>query len=65
MHDTLTLGFRHHQQGRLEEAAQLYQSVLAQQPGDPDALHLLGVAALQKGDYRRRSKRPGHCPQLW
>jgi tetratricopeptide (TPR) repeat protein len=52
MHDTLTVGFRHHQQGQLDEAARLYQSVLAQQPGDPDALHLLGVVSLQKGDYR-------------
>ena len=34
MHDTMTVGFRHHQQGRLDEAARLYQAVLAQQPGD-------------------------------
>src|SRR6516165_10520203 len=52
MHDTLTLGLRHHQQGRLDEADRLYQSVLAQEPDDPDALHLRGVVALQKGDYR-------------
>jgi tetratricopeptide (TPR) repeat protein len=61
MHDTLTLGLRHHQQGRLDEAARLYQSVLAQQPGDPDALHLLGVVALQKGDYRRAADQIGQA----
>ena len=63
MHDTLTLGLRHHQQGRLDEADRLYQAVLAQQPGDPDALHLLGVVALQTGGPPpgRRADRPGHC----
>jgi tetratricopeptide (TPR) repeat protein len=61
MHDTLTVGFRHHQQGRLDEAARLYQSVLVQQPGDPDALHLLGVVALQKGDYRRAAEQIGEA----
>jgi tetratricopeptide (TPR) repeat protein len=61
MHDTLTLGLRHHQQGRLDEADRLYQAVLAQQPGDPDALHLLGVVALQKGDYRRAADHIGQA----
>jgi tetratricopeptide (TPR) repeat protein len=61
MDDTLTLGFRHHQQGRLDEAARLYQSVLTQRPGDPDALHLLGVVALQKGDYRRAAEQIGRA----
>jgi tetratricopeptide (TPR) repeat protein len=61
MHHTLTLGLRHHQQGRLDEADRLYQSVLAQQPGDPDALHLVGVVALQKGDYRRAADQIGQA----
>jgi tetratricopeptide (TPR) repeat protein len=51
--DTLTLGLQQHQLGRLDAAARVYQSVLAGEPGHPDALHLLGVVALQKGDYRR------------
>jgi tetratricopeptide (TPR) repeat protein len=61
MHVTLTLGLRHHQQGRLDEADRLYQSVLAQQPGDPEALHLRGVVALQKGDYRRAADQIGEA----
>ena len=61
MNDALILGFRHHQQGRLDEAARLYQSVLAQRPGDPEAMHLLGVVALQKGDYRRAAEQIGQA----
>lgn len=33
----------HHQAGRIGEAAALYEAVLAVQPGEPDALHLLGL----------------------
>lgn len=39
-----------HQSGRLDEAEALYQSLLANTPHDPDALHLLGVLNLQRGD---------------
>ncbi|MFQ5935082.1 MAG: tetratricopeptide repeat protein, partial [Acidiferrobacterales bacterium] len=39
----------HHQAGRLEEAEALYREILAQQPDHADALHLLGVMALQSG----------------
>ena len=39
-----------HQAGRLAEAEQIYQSVLAMQPDHPDALHLLGVLAAQRGE---------------
>lgn len=42
--------FTHHQHGRLAEAARLYQSVLQQTPRHFDALHLLGVIALQSGE---------------
>jgi tetratricopeptide (TPR) repeat protein len=42
----------HHLQGRLDQAARLYQAVLADQPHQADALHLLGVVAYQQGDYQ-------------
>ncbi len=51
MPDIIHQAVRHHQQGRLDEAALLYQAVLAVQPGHPDALHLLGVVAHQRGDH--------------
>ena len=37
-----------HRQGRLEEAALLYRKMLAENPRNADALHLLGVIELQK-----------------
>src|SRR5579862_3691643 len=39
----------HHQAGRLGEAAQLYQRILADEPAHADSLHLLGVIANQSG----------------
>ena len=39
-----------HQQGQLQQAAMLYLEVLAVEPDNFDALHLLGVFALQSGD---------------
>jgi tetratricopeptide (TPR) repeat protein len=38
-----------HRAGRLDEAEAGYRRVLAAEPGNPDALHLLGLAAYQSG----------------
>jgi len=40
----------HHHAGRLADAETLYRKVLAAAPDNPDALHLLGVVALQRGN---------------
>jgi tetratricopeptide (TPR) repeat protein len=53
MSDELSLALEHHQSGRLDEAAQAYRSILAKCPEHADALHLLGVVALQQGDARQ------------
>ena len=53
MPDTLHIALQHHQHGRLHEAAQFYQTLLAVQPGHLEALHLLGVVAHQQGDHAR------------
>lgn len=46
---TLAVATEHHRAGRTVEAERLYREVLAASPGHPDALHLLGVIALQSG----------------
>ena len=38
-------GLRHHQAGRIEEAAKNYRQILADNPREPHAMHLLGVVA--------------------
>jgi protein O-GlcNAc transferase len=46
-------GFALHQQGRLGEAEHLYEEVLRSAPSNFDALHLLGLVALQTGRSQR------------
>jgi len=43
---------RLHQQGNLAQAERLYGEVLARDPGNADALHLLGMIGLQRGEAR-------------
>jgi predicted O-linked N-acetylglucosamine transferase (SPINDLY family) len=40
---------KHHQEGRLAEAEAGYRRVLAIEPGNADALNMLGIVALQSG----------------
>jgi len=40
-----------HQAGRLDDAEARYRQVLARVPGQPDALHFLGLAAHQRGRH--------------
>lgn len=47
----------HHQAGRLDEAASLYDAVLAEDPGQFDALNLSGALALQRGNLERAEER--------
>ena len=49
--DIFAAALRYHQAGRLDEAEQLYRNVLQLNPRHADALHLLGVAALQRGKH--------------
>src|SRR5258708_14669426 len=39
-----------HKAGRLDEAERVYRAVLAREPGNADALHLLGLLVTQRGD---------------
>jgi protein O-GlcNAc transferase len=49
--DLVAAGLRHHQAGQLPEAEKQYRLALELQPDQPDALHLLGVLAIQVGRY--------------
>jgi tetratricopeptide (TPR) repeat protein len=49
--DLLSAGRQHHQAGRLAEAEACYRRVLAAQPDDAEALHLLGIIAHQAGRH--------------
>ncbi|MCY3022049.1 MAG: tetratricopeptide repeat protein, partial [Planctomycetota bacterium] len=54
----------HHQAGRLRQAAEIYQSILAREPLNVDALHLAGVLALQAGNPRRATELIGRAIAL-
>ena len=45
----LAEGLAHHRGGRFREAEELYRRVLAHDPRNADALHLLGLVALEAG----------------
>jgi len=53
---SLTLALGHHRAGRLEQAEQLYRSILDADPDNADANHLLGVLAYQAGDLDAATK---------
>jgi predicted O-linked N-acetylglucosamine transferase (SPINDLY family) len=53
----LAVALAHHQAGRLELAAEVYRRVLAVEPEQPDALHLLGVIAHQSGRHAEAVER--------
>jgi predicted O-linked N-acetylglucosamine transferase (SPINDLY family) len=50
-HPLVEQGLRHHGAGRLVEAEALYRETLAVEPQNIDALHFLGVVALQRGRH--------------
>jgi protein O-GlcNAc transferase len=47
----LASAIRHHQSGQLQMAERLYRQILEEEPRHADALHLLGVIALQMGQH--------------
>ena len=49
-HRRVEEGLQHHGAGRLREAEALYRQALTEDPQNIDALHFLGVVALQRGD---------------
>jgi Tfp pilus assembly protein PilF len=49
--EQLALAVRHHQGGRLQRAEIAYRQILAVDPNQADAIHLLGVIAHQSGKH--------------
>ncbi len=49
--EALSMAVAHHQSGRLQAAEQIYRQILAAQPDQVDAIHLLGVLAHQLGKH--------------
>jgi Tfp pilus assembly protein PilF len=49
--EAIEFGLKHHRAGRLDEAEGTYKNILSQVPNYPDALHLLGVIASQRGRH--------------
>jgi tetratricopeptide (TPR) repeat protein len=68
MQDVLTRAMEMHQAGDLSSASRLYQQVLAREPDNADALHLLGVLHHQQGDHARAVELIGRavtlCPNM-
>jgi len=51
--DALKLGMKHHQSGNLEKAEFIYKKVLDAEPGNAEALHLLGLIYFQARNHER------------
>lgn len=49
----LSAALAHHQRGELSLAAQIYRQIIAADPANAEALHLLGVVCLQSGQPRQ------------
>ncbi|MFT8242861.1 methyltransferase domain-containing protein [Roseomonas sp. BN140053] len=67
MADVLALlraGAARHAAGALEEAAALYDQVLALDPAQPDALNLCGVLARQRGEVEEAARLTGQALAL-
>lgn len=51
--EALTFALRHYQAGQLDDADTICDGILAQQPGDANALHLKGLVAFKRGEPAR------------
>lgn len=60
----IQLGIEHHQAGRLRKAEASYRAVLAVEPEHPDANHLLGLVAHQRGRHTEAIELISHAITL-
>jgi tetratricopeptide (TPR) repeat protein len=62
--EALAIAVGHHQAGRLQAAEQIYRQVLAADPNQPDAWHLLGIIADQVGKHATAVEHIAHAIRL-
>ena len=63
-HKTLSEAIACHQRGDVNQATRIYRCLLDEDPSNSDAFHLLGVAALQRGDLARAVEMIGRAIAL-
>jgi protein O-GlcNAc transferase len=51
IHSTLQTALKHHHAGQFEQAEVLYKQILTRQPNHAEAMHYLGVIAIQRGQH--------------
>lgn len=59
--DDLQIAIAHHQAGRLSDAERLYLKILRENPDEPDALNLLSVIVLERGEIARAVELASHA----
>ena len=53
LQEAIDVAVQHHTAGELTQAESVYHQILEAHPDQPEALHLLGVIAHQKGENER------------
>ena len=64
MQDVLTAAIEMHRSGQLGPASELYRQLLAREPENAEALHLLGVLHHQQGQHARAIELIGRAVAL-
>lgn len=54
--ELLQIALALHQDGQIDQAEAFYRQIIASEPGNHDALHLLGMAAHQRGRHREAAE---------
>jgi tetratricopeptide (TPR) repeat protein len=62
--EALAIAIAHHQAGRLQVAEQICRQILAAEPNQPDAWHLLGLVAHETGRHEVAVECLGHAVRL-
>ncbi|BBO79775.1 hypothetical protein DSCO28_03410 [Desulfosarcina ovata subsp. sediminis] len=53
-----------HRHGELDQASAIYARIIEKEPGNADAFHLLGLIAMEKGDYAKAGRSILHAIKM-